>query len=62
MIWLAATLFVALAIALYVSREPMARGQALVLGGRMGPGCVIAEAIALLVLAALVVIFRDLLR
>ena len=62
MIWLAASLFIALAIALYVAREPMARGQALVLGGRMGPGCVIAEAIVLIVLAVVVVIFRDLLR
>jgi hypothetical protein len=30
-------------------------------GGRMEPGCVIAEAVAFLVLAVLVVVFRDLL-
>ena len=57
--WFAAAFFVAIAVALYVVRGPMARAQALVVGGRMGPGCVIAEAVAFLVLAALVVIFRD---
>jgi hypothetical protein len=57
--WIGAALFVVMAIALYAAREPLARGQALVLGGRIGVGCVIGEAIAFLVLAALVVIFRD---
>ena len=61
MVWFAAALFFAIAVALFLARVPLARGQALVVGGRMGPGCVIAEAIAFLVLAALVVIFRDLL-
>jgi hypothetical protein len=60
--WLAAALFVAIAVALYAAREPLARGQALIAGGRMGPGCVIAEAIAFLVLAVLALLFRDLLR
>ena len=60
--WLAAALFVAIAVALYAARVPLARGQALVVGGRMGPGCVIAEAIGFLVLAVLAVVFRDLLR
>ena len=59
MIWLAATLFVVSAIALYVARVPLARGQGLIAGGRIGVGCVIAEAIGFLVMAALVVIFRD---
>jgi hypothetical protein len=54
-----AVLFVAIAIAMYAARQPLARGQALVLGGRIGVGCVIGEAIGFLVLAALVVIFRD---
>jgi hypothetical protein len=57
--WLAAALFAIIAVALYFARVPLARGQALVVGGRMGPGCVIAEAIGFLVLAALVVMFRD---
>ena len=59
--WLAAALFASIAVALYAAREPLARGQALVAGGRMGAGCVIAEAIAFLVLAVLAVLFRDLL-
>ncbi|HEX6097259.1 MAG TPA: hypothetical protein VF432_13100 [Thermoanaerobaculia bacterium] len=57
--WLAAVLFVAIAVALYAARGPLARAQALVVGGRMGPGCVIAEAIGFLVLALLVVVFRE---
>ena len=59
--WLAAALFALVAVALYAAREPLARGQALVAGGRIGPGCVIAQAILFLVLAVLAVIFRDLL-
>ena len=57
--WVAAALFVIIAVALFAARAPLARGQALIVGGRMRPGCVIAEAIGFLVLAALVVIFRD---
>lgn len=59
MAWLAAGLFAASAIALYVARVPLARGQGLIAGGRIGVGCVIAEAIGFLVLAALVLLFRD---
>ena len=62
MAWLAAALFLAIAIALYAARGPLARAQALVAGGRIGVGCVIAEAIAFVVLAVLAVVFRDLLR
>jgi hypothetical protein len=58
MVWLAAALFAIIAAALYAARVPLARGQALIVGGRLGPGCVIAEAIGILVLAALVLIFR----
>jgi hypothetical protein len=61
MAWLAAALFAVVAVALYAAREPLARGQALVLGGRIGAGCVIAEAVLFLVLATLAVVFRDLL-
>jgi hypothetical protein len=61
-VWFAAALFIAIAVALIAAREPLSRGQALIVGGRMGAGCVIAEAVAFLVMAALVVIFRDLLR
>lgn len=59
MIWLAGAFFAAIAVALFAAREPLSRGQSLVVGGRIGPGCVIAEAIALLVLAALVIALRD---
>lgn len=59
MAWLAAALFAIIAAALFAARVPLARGQALIVGGRMGPGCVIAEAIGFLVLAVMVVIFRD---
>ena len=61
MIWIAAALFVAVAAAMFLAREPLARGQALVVGGRIRPGCVIAEAVAVLLLAVLVVIFREML-
>jgi len=57
--WLAAALFFIIAVAIYAARRPLAQGQALIAGGRIGVGCVIAEAIGFLVLAALVVIFRD---
>lgn len=59
MVWLTAALFTVLAIAVYIAREPLARGQALIAGGRIGVGCVIAEAVGLLLLALMVVVFRD---
>ena len=59
MIWLAAALFAVIAVAIYIARAPLARGQALILGGRIGVGCVIAEAVGFLVLAVLVVLLRD---
>ena len=57
--WLVAATFAVVAVALYAARVPLARGQGLIMGGRIGPGCVIAEAIAVLVLAALVVLVRE---
>ena len=59
MVWLAAALFTVIAVAVYAAREPLARGQALIAGGRIGVGCVIAEAIGFLVLAIVVLLFRD---
>jgi hypothetical protein len=61
MVWLAAALFALIGLVVYAAREPLARGQALILGGRIGPGCVIAEAIGFLVVAVLVILFRELL-
>lgn len=57
-VWIAAALFTLTALALFAAREKVARGQALLAGGRMGVGCVIAEAIGLLLLAVLVIVFR----
>lgn len=59
MVWFASALFALTAAVLVVARRPLAEGQAYVFGGRMGPGCVIAEAVAFVVLAVLVVVFRD---
>lgn len=58
-VWLAAGLFFLIAIAIYLGRRPLAQGQALIAGGRIGVGCVIAEAIGFLLLGLLVLIFRD---
>jgi hypothetical protein len=58
-VWIAAALFVLTAIALFASREKVARAQALLAGGRMGVGCVIAEAIGFVLLALLVIVFRQ---
>ena len=50
------TLFIALFIAVvalvvFAQRRRLAQMQAMTLGGSVGPGCVIAEAIVLLVIA-----------
>ena len=49
-------LFVVVGAAMIVARKPLADGQAIVLGGSVVPGCVIAEAIALFALAALIIV------
>lgn len=49
-----ALLFVAFGIALIVKRREAANLQALLAGGSMGPGCAVAEGVALFVLAAVV--------
>lgn len=51
-------LFLGVGIALIVGRRPMAQVQAYVMGGRIVPGCVIAEAIAVFLLALFVYVFR----
>jgi hypothetical protein len=60
--WIAAGFFVAVAFALVLFREPLARSQALVMGGRIGSGCVIAEAIFIFLLGLAVAILRNALR
>lgn len=62
MVWIAVTLFAAAGIALILARGPAAHAQALIAGGRIGPGCVVAEGVVFLLLALLALLFRDVLR
>jgi energy-converting hydrogenase Eha subunit C len=51
MAWLAAA-FIALAgIAVILQRRPIARAQALILGGSILPGCAVAQGVFLLLIA-----------
>lgn len=56
--WIGAALFAIVAVATYVFREPLARGQGLIAGGRIGVGCVVAEAAFFLLLGVLVFLYR----
>jgi hypothetical protein len=49
-------LFVAVGVAMIVARKPLAGGQAIVLGGSVVPGCVVGEAIAMFIAAALMIV------
>jgi hypothetical protein len=49
--WFGSIFIAVIAVLVFVRRRELAREQALVLGGSILPGCVIAEAIALLALA-----------
>jgi hypothetical protein len=49
-------LFVAVGVAMIVAKKPLADGQAIVFGGSVVPGCVVAEAIIMFILAALMVV------
>ena len=49
-------LFVAVGAAMIVARKPLADGQAVIFGGSVVPGCVIAEAIVMFILAALMIV------
>lgn len=54
---LLAGLFIALvAVVVFLRRRPLAHAQALVLGGSVLPGCVIAEAVVLLLIAVGIVV------
>ncbi len=59
MSWIGPAIIALAAIALVLDRRKTARFQANVLGGSIVPGCVVAEAIALLVLAALMFAYRS---
>lgn len=56
MLYAAAIFIVIVGIATLVARNPFARMQGLIAGGTMPPGCVIAEGIALLLLAAVLLL------
>jgi hypothetical protein len=58
-VWFTIILFLAVAIALIALRKPVAEMQAVIFGGRMPPGCVVAEAVTLLALALLVFLARE---
>jgi energy-converting hydrogenase Eha subunit C len=53
MLWLASTILLVLAaVALFAARRPLANLQAMLAGGTVVPGCVVAEAALLLAIAA----------
>lgn len=56
MIWLSIGILVAIAAMVVVARDRIARLQSLLAGGAVGPGCAIAQAVALLLLALLIFI------
>jgi lysylphosphatidylglycerol synthetase-like protein (DUF2156 family) len=47
----AAAFIVVVAVAVYVQRRRLAQMQAMTLGGSIGVGCVVAEAVVLLLIA-----------
>ena len=54
MTWLAMALLVAIAAMIVVVRDHIARLQSALAGGAIGPGCAIAQAAAVLLLALLI--------
>ena len=53
-----AAIFIAIvAVVVFFQRRPLAQMQAGILGGSVVPGCVVAEAIALLLIAAAMFFF-----
>lgn len=57
MVWLAAAFVALVGLVVILQRGPLARLQALILGGSIHPGCALAEGVALLVIAVLIVLF-----
>jgi hypothetical protein len=54
--WLAALFVVATAGGLWLRRRDLAEMHSVLFGGTLGPGCVIVEAVALILLALLLVL------
>ena len=58
-VWIGALLFLAVGIAMILARTSLAHGQAVIFGGSVVPGCVIAEAVIMFLLAvAMIVAYR----
>jgi hypothetical protein len=58
MVWLAIALLLAVAAGLLLGRRQVAELQSAVVGGRTGAGCVVAEAVGLVVLAVVIWLMR----
>lgn len=55
---MAAGVFLALVgVVVILQRRPLARAQALILGGSVFPGCAVAEGLLLLLIAAAIIAF-----
>jgi hypothetical protein len=55
---LAGLFIVIVAVVVFLRRRELAHAQALVLGGSILPGCVIAEAVVLLVIGVVIALLR----
>ena len=58
MLYAAAIFIIMAGVATIVARGPFAKMQGLIAGGTMPPGCVVAEGIALLLLAVVLLLMR----
>ena len=58
MIWLTIAVSVLGAASLWIAKKPVAEIEAGVMGGSVGPGCVVAQAVMLLLFAVLLFVFR----
>ena len=57
MVWLAAAFIALVGTAVIFQRRRLAHAQAMVLGGSILPGCVVAEGVFLLLLAVAIAVF-----
>lgn len=58
MVWFSIGFLVVTGVVLIVMRRPIARGQDLIVGGRMGPTLVVAEGVLLLLIALAILLFH----
>jgi hypothetical protein len=56
LVWIFVLLVGMMATYLYVNRVEQARFQSMLAGGRMGPGCIVAEVVVLAAIAAAAVV------